>query len=572
LTRLRYARPGDPDHVFHQPPHPDTLRRPGVRVLPVVKTSLDDGYTKKFSVHLPDGDRYFGKRSIHGLQDAHAEATTAFALRHWGLSEHHPMPTVVDMDGEPLVLMHDHFFDAKPTLIRHLKPPQVDDVFARNGDDHVKRALFGEWLTSTGDRHESQYWVHRGRFVPTDFGFSWRPSTNEAGDPHHSALYEAAVSRGHLRDRPLDPNLVSTIVNTAGPVRDRVVRDVLPHFDAKDGDRVLSVFDGKLDWLRRQVESGKPVRLDDLPSAGSFRSDLEDYFRDREHPDQGGTNGAETHVLRLHRGRVRSRLRRLLLAGRDLLVRGARRAGSEAPRGGREGAETPPRRDPGTGSPGSREAGEPVELGPRYRRGLTASYSCRGGVVRMSHDERPTLRPGEMDEDGAPYEPPTEPDLGEFIRNQFRGNYGDSPHMTPETGYLLRDGTPVQMGMDGVRGDDHRGAIPTPEAMRRWGWPEEVVRRFEDGERGHAMIELMRRSGAVRVMAQGKRDMLALHFTSPLTGPQKSAVHRFVGSYAPSDVILEHEGGNTADLTAPKPHEVARALETIHRRSGVRGN
>lgn len=181
------------------------------------------------------------------------------------------------------------------------------------------------------------------------------------------------------------------------------------------------------------------------------------------------------------------------------------------------------------------------------------------------------LRPGEPTEDGGHFEPEREPpDLGEYIANKFKGDYGDpEPGIGYSTGFLLSDGRGVPMG-PGERYEDHRAAIPTTGAMRRWGWPEEIARGADQGTRTPALFELMRRAGAVRVHAS--RGDLVLHLASPLTGRQAAAIRSHVESHRPHSVVVEVQGGGDAQLDRPDPedvmHAIARAMRPRPRRNG----
>lgn len=146
--------------------------------------------------------------------------------------------------------------------------------------------------------------------------------------------------------------------------------------------------------------------------------------------------------------------------------------------------------------------------------------------------------PGEMNEDGEKYESDTEPDLGQFVRNQHRGQYGDVESITPSTGWLLSDGTPVEMGDGRSRGEDHRGSIPTSDAMRKWGWPEDVIQKYDEGTRWPALSELMRRGNMVRIMT-ADRNTLAIDSQSNMTRKQRDAILDYVMNHRPKTVIIE---------------------------------
>ncbi len=170
-------------------------------------------------------------------------------------------------------------------------------------------------------------------------------------------------------------------------------------------------------------------------------------------------------------------------------------------------------------------------------------------------DEEPEeeLRPGMPTKDGGHHEPEHEPDLGEFIANRFRQDYGETTdEITPETGYLLSDGRCVPMGAYGSRYEDHRAAIPSLEAMKRWKWNPETIRQYETASRGPALDELIKRSGAARIHAS--RDTLAVD-SARLTYRQKSAIVEFIMRYHPATVIFDLNG-RSKEFDSPEPFEI----------------
>lgn len=198
----------------------------------------------------------------------------------------------------------------------------------------------------------------------------------------------------------------------------------------------------------------------------------------------------------------------------------------------------------------------------------------RGTPVRYSHDDEGEAederdyRPGEhiSDEKGA-FEPEKQPDLSEFIANKFAHDYGEADTgLSHGVGFLLSDGRGVPMGPRDQRYDDHRGAIPTHAAMKRWGWPEDVTRKYAEGTRTPALIELMRRSGAVRVHSD--RHQLVLHFAAPLTPQQRRQIANHVDSNRFETVVVSPEGGKEYELQSPDSTEVERAINKAHKTLG----
>jgi hypothetical protein len=167
------------------------------------------------------------------------------------------------------------------------------------------------------------------------------------------------------------------------------------------------------------------------------------------------------------------------------------------------------------------------------------------------------LRPGMPTKDGGHHEPEHEPNLEEFIANRFSQDYGETTdEIIPETGYLLSDGRCVTMGVHGTRYEDHRSAIPTLSAMKRWNWSAETIKQYEQSSRGYALQELLQRSGAARIHAS--RSTLAVDAVS-LTWKQKRAIIEFITNYRPSDVVIELNG-KSKEFNRPDPDDIEEYL------------
>ena len=91
------------------------------------------------------------------------------------------------------------------------------------------------------------------------------------------------------------------------------------------------------------------------------------------------------------------------------------------------------------------------------------------------------------------------------------------------------------MGQYGSRGEDHRSALPTEEAMERWGWSKE-----SRDNRTVALWEMGIRSGHIRVHVAGG-DM-SLEVYGPLTSDQKIALGDFFRDVGPSSVAIDVTG------------------------------
>lgn len=173
-------------------------------------------------------------------------------------------------------------------------------------------------------------------------------------------------------------------------------------------------------------------------------------------------------------------------------------------------------------------------------------------------EEVPELRPGQQTTEGGFYEPDREPpDYDEFVTNAMQGiGYEQYPEIGGATAWLRTDGAAVQAGV-GERGEDHRGSLPTTEAMRRWGWPEEIVKEVEEGTRGSALMEMLRRSGLVRVQAWGNKNNGDAVFESriPMTRRQQRAIYDHVAERHPKYLVIKI-GNREEEFVNPDPEEI----------------
>ncbi len=196
-------------------------------------------------------------------------------------------------------------------------------------------------------------------------------------------------------------------------------------------------------------------------------------------------------------------------------------------------------------------------------------------VPEPQQPEAPHYRPGEFvsDREGH-FEPEHEPDLGEFIHNRFQHDYGEQDVMNHGTGYLLRDGRPVNMG-PGMRYEDHRAALPSLAAMKRWGWPEHVTKAYEESTRGPALDELLKRSGALRI--HSSPDTLAVDSRGPITSRQRRVLLDHIVTHGPRSIILDlpHGGGESSPFGGSGaqefgPHDVDAIEEHLMRHQYAR--
>lgn len=155
---------------------------------------------------------------------------------------------------------------------------------------------------------------------------------------------------------------------------------------------------------------------------------------------------------------------------------------------------------------------------------------------------------------------PHEPDMAEYIRHRFAPDYG---HSTPDhpvhngTGFILPDGTPVSMGDQHTRMEDHRSAIPRHDAMVRWGWPQHVTDEYAQGNRSPALAETVRRARAVRIHVDPRTVATESH--GPTTQRQRDAIAMHIMRAKPKSLIMQHAGHDVA-IDNPSADDVDRHL------------
>jgi hypothetical protein len=84
------------------------------------------------------------------------------------------------------------------------------------------------------------------------------------------------------------------------------------------------------------------------------------------------------------------------------------------------------------------------------------------------------------------------------IVSKFSESYDQTGIVDETTGFLLDDGTPVTMGMDGIRGEDHRGIVGGKSELKKLGVSPKSIKDAEQGTRTPAMFELMRIGSLLR--------------------------------------------------------------------------
>jgi hypothetical protein len=165
------------------------------------------------------------------------------------------------------------------------------------------------------------------------------------------------------------------------------------------------------------------------------------------------------------------------------------------------------------------------------------------------------MEPMQEEETPAPAdEPEEEPHLGDFVANRFAGKFprrdgDDADDLHTETGFLLANGKAVQLGPPNNRTNDHREAVPSIPAMKRWGWPEDVVKHVQKGSPLAGLYHLMGRNGMVRFVGI-KSYGVSLEHHHPLTHAQKRAVSTYAQRYKPEEIAFTRIGKNEfGDIT-----------------------
>lgn len=177
----------------------------------------------------------------------------------------------------------------------------------------------------------------------------------------------------------------------------------------------------------------------------------------------------------------------------------------------------------------------------------------------QDEEEPKVYRPGQMTDDYEHFEPEKEPvDWDEWLTNMF-SDFGLSDSINASSGYLLTNGQAVQLGRYN-RDQDHRYAVPTSIAMKRWGWPEEIIKKYEQGSTTPAMKEFMRRSGAMRIGA-GSGSFFVHGMTWP-TARQRDAIIEYIMKNNPRSVTIEMPTGRPGgvELSSPDVYEVEELL------------
>lgn len=140
------------------------------------------------------------------------------------------------------------------------------------------------------------------------------------------------------------------------------------------------------------------------------------------------------------------------------------------------------------------------------------------------------LKPGEITRDGGNFEPMEEPDITEFMRNQY-----PEGHSWETSGFMLEDGTLLDMSYgSGMRADDHRSIIPSEAAAKRWGWKADYR---GDHSRWQRLKQTLHRARAIRL--DGAGDGAMIHIENNLTFSQERAIKDFIDEKAPSSVSVD---------------------------------
>lgn len=223
------------------------------------------------------------------------------------------------------------------------------------------------------------------------------------------------------------------------------------------------------------------------------------------------------------------------------------------------------RRPIDSASPGCPHCGSDAT---RTHRKITPKHECLECFEEFTDDEArqgeaERLRPGQETMDGDTHEPDEQPDLVEFVLNKVGGgaatddiNYG--------TGFITPDGRGVQMGPPSQRYDDHRSAIPSHDAMSRWGWDGDVLRHYTDGTRTPALYELMKRAGLVRLHSDSSGTMTVGLGAKP-TKAQTEALMKHALEKRHSYVVIAPRDGDEIELEGQKVWDLDKHLKRASR-------
>lgn len=198
-----------------------------------------------------------------------------------------------------------------------------------------------------------------------------------------------------------------------------------------------------------------------------------------------------------------------------------------------------------------------------HNSGLSTDAIIAGFAVDLDDDMQPYLdlqiektgigadgeevEPGTPLSDGSPYEPQDEPDMDEYMRNQYPEGYS-----WYESGFLMQDGTLLDMSYgSGQRADDHRNISPSEQAANRWGWDI-------DGSQWSLLQNTMQRSGAFRI--DGGAGLL--HMETKPTREQERAIAEYINENDPDYLAISFQGKDWG-VDNPNAGQVLRQIEQV---------
>ena len=171
------------------------------------------------------------------------------------------------------------------------------------------------------------------------------------------------------------------------------------------------------------------------------------------------------------------------------------------------------------------------------------------------------LLPGQITGISGKYEPEKQPDIDEFMRNQYPVTYEFGP-----AGFIMANGEMLDMSGDGGmhRGEDHRAIIPSDEAALRWDWgtDEQGFDGFESS-RWYRLNKTLQAANAIRFDATG-----LMHMEAEPTQAQLETVSRFLREERPDNLHVRFgKGENDAiaewHIENPSPGDLLRTLERV---------
>ena len=166
------------------------------------------------------------------------------------------------------------------------------------------------------------------------------------------------------------------------------------------------------------------------------------------------------------------------------------------------------------------------------------------------------LRPGaEIPGSGGDQHYPKEaPDWDEWIRNHG----AETDWLQGSTGFIMSDGTAVDLGGGQYRANDHRMVVPSEETGERWGLPKQVHGRYD------MLAAMLKSAEAIRINVSP--DARTLNLDIPhgyLTSGQARIIAQHMQEYDVESITIDTPDGDT-EIDMPYSFaQVQQAIEMI---------